>query len=453
MEKYCLSKYNEFHKHGNSIIGVNLYKHLMFNFDIEKYDLLIAHKSNLTALKESSPLLFSTMYKLGIIEDKELNVPDIHIMKNRQQVFSNESFRLIINPTLNCNFSCWYCYETHSKKRMDKETVDAVIKQIELLITKKKISRLHIDWFGGEPLICFETVIKPISIAAKKLCAENNVNFMMSMTTNGFFIKEQMISFFEAHNLWGFQITLDGNKEKHNLTRFYGKDKKGSFDTVVGNICLLAAKMAITLRINYTKDSLDNCEEIIDCFPEIIRHNIKIILVQVWQDRSQNNETNRTELNKQELTIYKNFREAGFQVNMIRFSCGTYCSCYADSYNEAIINYDGRVFKCTTADFEKDKEDGILTIDGEIIWDEDRLAKRLSKATFDNKICMECEYLPICNGGCSKNPIVKVMQDKKCRYKPRLKQSIKEIMIHFGKKNYKIRHLEELKQEISSQNS
>jgi len=43
MEKYRLSKYNEFHKHGNTIIGVNLYKHFMFNFDIEKYDLLIAH--------------------------------------------------------------------------------------------------------------------------------------------------------------------------------------------------------------------------------------------------------------------------------------------------------------------------------------------------------------------------------------------------------------------------
>ena len=48
MEKYRLSIYNEFNKHGNSIIDVNFYKHLMFNIDIEKYDLLIAHKSDLT---------------------------------------------------------------------------------------------------------------------------------------------------------------------------------------------------------------------------------------------------------------------------------------------------------------------------------------------------------------------------------------------------------------------
>jgi hypothetical protein len=92
MEKYRLSKYNEFIKYGSSVIGVNLNKHLMFNFDIDKYNLLIAHKSNLTALKKSSPLLFSTMYKFGIIEDIDLNIPDILVMKNRQQVFSNESF-------------------------------------------------------------------------------------------------------------------------------------------------------------------------------------------------------------------------------------------------------------------------------------------------------------------------------------------------------------------------
>jgi uncharacterized protein len=45
---------------------------------------------------------------------------------------------------------------------MENETVDAVIKLINTLATKKKILQLRIDWFGGEPLLCYETVIKPI---------------------------------------------------------------------------------------------------------------------------------------------------------------------------------------------------------------------------------------------------------------------------------------------------
>jgi uncharacterized protein len=140
MEPYRLSNYNQFLIKKDSVIGVNLHKQYLFSLDREKFDLLKENRSNLTALKEKSPVLFSTMYKLGIIEDSEIDIPNILIMRNRQQVFSNESFRLIINPTLNCNFSCWYCYETHSKKYMSKETVESVIKFIESLATKNKIS-------------------------------------------------------------------------------------------------------------------------------------------------------------------------------------------------------------------------------------------------------------------------------------------------------------------------
>jgi uncharacterized protein len=389
MEKYRLSKYNEFLKKKNSVVGVNLFKQQMFALSRDNYDLLFAHKSSLTTLKKSSPVLFSAMYKLGIIEDITLNIPDILLMRNHQQVFSNETYRLIINPTLNCNFSCWYCYETHTKKRMDKETVDAIIKFIESLIIKKKISNLHIDWFGGEPLMCFESVIKPISIATKRICTEHHVNFYSTMTTNGFHVNEQMIPFFEEYNVCGFQITLDGNKEKHNLTRFYGKDKKGSFDTIVNNIRLLAEKANITLRINYTKDILESCTELINCFPKNIRPHIDIVLAQVWQDRKQNNESDKIHLNEKETDIYQKFRKAGFRVRIARFGCGVYFSCYADMCNEAVINYDGRVFKCTTPDFEKSEEEGILTTDREILWNEDKLSKRLSRATFDNEICNE----------------------------------------------------------------
>lgn len=448
MNAYRLSKYNQFMDMKDCVVGLNLYNQRVFSLDKEKYDTLISHESDLENLQKNNPVLFSTMYKLGIIEDQDMNIPEILILKNRQYVFSNHSFRLVISPTLNCNFSCWYCYETHSKKYMTKETMESVIKLIESLVTQKKISRLHIDWFGGEPLLCYESIIKPISVEAKRICEKNNVTLCMDMTTNGFYIREDMIPFFEEHNFRSIQITLDGNRVKHNLVRFQGKNRIGSFDTIINSICLIAQKKRVALRFNYTRDNIDDFSEVIEYFPENIRSNIRLTLVQIWQDRAKNSDADRIMLNNKEMTIYKKFRDAGFYVNFIRFSCGAECICYADMNNEAVVNYDGRVFKCTTEDFDNVDEDGILTPDGKIRWNEGKIAKKLSKPTFDNELCMQCEYLPLCSGGCSKNPVIKVMKNNKCHHKPRIAQSITEVMEHFNKKNYRMASLNTLRNEL-----
>lgn len=31
---------------------------------------------------------------------------------------------LIINPTINCNFNCWYCYENHIKSLMSEDIIE-----------------------------------------------------------------------------------------------------------------------------------------------------------------------------------------------------------------------------------------------------------------------------------------------------------------------------------------
>lgn len=49
--------------------------------------------ANLSFLKET--LLFSTMYKLGIIESVKTDIPSILLIRNRERVFSNKDYRLI----------------------------------------------------------------------------------------------------------------------------------------------------------------------------------------------------------------------------------------------------------------------------------------------------------------------------------------------------------------------
>lgn len=52
-------------------------------------------EANLSSLKEKETLLFSTMYKLGIIESVKTDIPSILLMRNRERVFSNKDYRLI----------------------------------------------------------------------------------------------------------------------------------------------------------------------------------------------------------------------------------------------------------------------------------------------------------------------------------------------------------------------
>ncbi|MCL1934639.1 MAG: hypothetical protein FWF53_12600 [Candidatus Azobacteroides sp.] len=131
MESYKLSKYNIFKKKKEKTIGVNLFNQMLFAISSRDYEMILNHKNCLTKLEENNPVLFSAMYKLGVIEEISANIPAILLLRNRMQVFSDRHHRLIIMPTLNCNFSCWYCYETHTKAMMSSDTVCNIIEYIK----------------------------------------------------------------------------------------------------------------------------------------------------------------------------------------------------------------------------------------------------------------------------------------------------------------------------------
>lgn len=414
MKDFILSKYNFCKEKEDGIVILNLYTKYVFAIEKEEYKQLIRYKNCLSQLKTDIPNLFNLMLKLGVIQEASINIPNRRLVHNRLAVFSGHTYKLTINTTLNCNFSCWYCYQAHPKGKMSAITLNSILKFITNLIEKEKISNLEISWFGGEPLMAFEAVIKPIGKFIKEICLENNVNYISNITTNGSLIRENMIPLFQEVKINLFQITLDGNREAHNTTRF-NTNNRGSYDIIVYNICLLLNNMSdvkILLRINYTKENLDKCKDIIDSFPENLRTRISVLLVQVWQDSSKNH------ISDSSLTeVLSLFRKAGFRVNnKYTLNNRTY-TCYADIYNQAVINYDGRVFKCTQGDFENDKEDGILLENGTIVWNEDARSKRVSRATFDNTACLNCEVLPSCTGPCSERADYSKIAKETCSLK------------------------------------
>ena len=73
--------------------------------------------------------------------------------------------------------------------------------------------------------------------------------------------------------------------------------------------------------------------------------------------------------------------------------------------NELVVSYDSKIYKCTGRDFTCSLQEGELSIDGTIIWDEEKLDKRLSIKTYDNPMCRKCKLLPMCWGPCCQKQI------------------------------------------------
>lgn len=118
-----------------------------------------------------------------LVEDE---VDEVQLIKDLQVYIDNDvtSYSLTINPTMNCNFKCWYCYESHVKSsKMDEEIVRRLKSFIIQTIEKNKhLKYFNISWFGGEPLLYFYDIIEPMLRFVSEIQSKTTVTFR---TVNG----------------------------------------------------------------------------------------------------------------------------------------------------------------------------------------------------------------------------------------------------------------------------
>lgn len=402
MNKKKYSHYNIDLVYENKIL---LYNSLTDKFLIIEnflFELLIASKNEdcIEEINNYHQSFYESLLHNGFIVDK--NLDEYEIIKNKIIEVDNneEEFNIIINPTMNCNFNCWYCYEDHIKdSKMSINTIHKIKLLIDNVIANKKIKKIYLGWFGGEPLLHYEKVMLPILDYAHSISKANNIFFESDITTNGYLIKKEMIANFKEYDLNFFQITLDGNKAKHNEVRFVNK-KRGSYEEIIDNIKLLTLhEFSVNVRINFTKDTLIGLDEVSEDLQNCNKEYLSIDMHQVWQTKKDNDRTLDLEFENKIKDIKRKFTLNGYHVNNNDISHYTN-SCYADKLNEVVINYNGDIFKCTARDFTKENSLGILDEQGNLKWDNTLYNLRQS-AKLNNKPCKECPILPICGSGCS----------------------------------------------------
>ncbi len=149
---------------------------------------------------------------------------------------SNEVKALCIHICHDCNLRCRYCFADegayHSAREfMSEETAK---KAIDFLIENSGNRKvLEVDFFGGEPLMCLDT-IKNVVYYAKDKAAARGKKFLFTTTTNALLLNEEAIEFFNAE-MENVVLSLDGRKQVHDAIR-KTVNGKGSYDFVINNI-------------------------------------------------------------------------------------------------------------------------------------------------------------------------------------------------------------------------
>lgn len=159
--------------------------------------------------------------------------------------------KLTLNVSNSCNLKCKYCYASfgtygRSSHLMSIETIDKIIDEIKCKgFTKIKT----IAFFGGEPLINFNTIKYGIE--------KFNTNFKevsnYEITTNSVFLTNEIINFFQKNKV-KLVLSIDGPEDITDYLR-----GKGVFESVMRSIkCAQSLNYSdLEASATYTKKHMD----------------------------------------------------------------------------------------------------------------------------------------------------------------------------------------------------
>lgn len=296
---------------------------------------------------------------------------------------------------------------------MSEETQRA----IELFVDRRMegLELLTFSWFGGEPLVAKDVVLR-LSRYAKQKCDAHGVKFQGGLTTNAYVLDQALARELISLNQDFFQITLDGWKEAHDVLR-QRADGRGTFDVIWQNLLGLKAldlKFEVCVRIHVRRDNIENLQILMREFALAFQGDPRFYLdFQHLRDmggdggKTVENAVSLMELPKIEAPLRASYRRAlqelrgeslstnveqhlaaiheppvlekasnsGESAGSQRASeqvLGEPYICYAGKPNSLLIRSNGRIGKCTVA-FEDERNDlGYLSAEGKIIANQEK---------------------------------------------------------------------------------
>lgn len=178
---------------------------------------------------------------------------------------------MCLNIAHDCNLRCKYCFASTGdfgtgRKMMTFETGK---RAIDFLIEKSEDrENLELDFFGGEPLMNFDTV-KQIVEYARSREKECEKRFRFTITTNGLLLDDDKIDFINKE-MSNVVLSIDGRKETNDNVRIR-VDGSGCYDSILPKFKKLVEQRGdkeYYVRGTFTKYNIDFCEDVFSLYKE-----------------------------------------------------------------------------------------------------------------------------------------------------------------------------------------
>lgn len=376
-------------KDGNTLL-YNYAKDSILVLLPELYKIVKEHDEKADGIKNIHPELYAALCENGFIVEEDADEAEQAMLAITEKLATRGMLHLIINPTLDCNLRCWYCYEEHTKNcYMNEETMRRIIMLADREARRDELHTISLSFFGGEPLLKADRIAIPLIREIKKICSEHDKNLKVHFTSNAVLLSEKTADELAALDVYThFQIPFDGGRSMHDKTKAM-PGGKGTYAIVLNNVSRALAKgFSVTVRCNYTDENIGSFKELADdisLLPGQYRERIWFSIHRVWQV------TPTEGLNQKEKELREYITGKGLTRNTEHQKVLT--NCYADYDSTMVINYNGDVFKCTARDFNHENRIGTLEEDGTVT-ETDK--SRLYRTRRFCKECRTCKILPIC---------------------------------------------------------
>ena len=315
----------------------------------------------------------------------------------------SQGHTLFIIPivTRQCNFRCTYCYEDFRNERMEEETWDNLYSVIEQLIEQKSYKTICISYFGGEPMLEYESICR-FAGKIQELAESKNITNYSSMTTNAYLLTEEKLGRLTELGVQEFQITVDGFEETHDKARFLTGGGK-TWQTIMDN--LIAAKNSdykfkIMLRTNFTEEIFQHINEYMEYmgkhFKGDERFTYHFEAVKALSHERNIGHMGYDSESYMSHEIMMTSQKAGLTIQASKAALYPFgFVCYASKSDSFTVDCDGTLLKCTIMLDEDTNKVG--SIAGGKLCVEDHALSQWTRIKLPDK-CNNCKIMPVCYG-------------------------------------------------------
>lgn len=206
---------------------------------------------------------------------------ELYDLKQNGQLFADDDYidvskyipvgapvkALCLHVAHDCNLRCKYCFASTGDFGTGRKIMpfEVAKKAIDFVIERSgKRRNIEVDFFGGEPLMAWDTVKQTIDYA-RSIEEEHGKKFRFTITTNGLLLDDEKIDYINA-NMDNVVLSLDGRPSVNDEMR-KTVSGAGSYDIIVPKFQKLVEKRDPKLdyyaRGTFTGKNLDFAEDVL----------------------------------------------------------------------------------------------------------------------------------------------------------------------------------------------